>query len=647
MSVEDLYRDIQRQKNTARTSASAIMGSPSKSAVDLAYNMIESYGANQPTEAEGLIEADGLVKRLDSSLSRLLIDPATGEKKLYNNAELTGILERGRAEANKYMNMSPKSTQYIESAYQRWNESLNKQMDKNSKMYVIKNKFNEMHRDKGQLDEIEDIFRGLSESDMSVPYIDVGKEIIDKETGKKTNKISRTEAFVEIAKITNYLENNKEFINEMSEHPYFGEIANQYDDANALAQFFTAQLLGLSEKSDTRLLTDGENDALNKYSIDGDSKPLIDLAKSMMTQADSYEQGVGDSMVAALNEYNQWNEVLDSVDEDKRKVIKEVLSKKFKTDDAKDIAMKEINIPWGAADEQDPAKRGDISLYDLQNKQFDAIESIKNLDKEYSRYNLGGKSFSESPEGVKYRDIFEQLNIKGSDEEGEIPIKRSASVTSPTSKQDIKDAIKEVIGINLPSKEGTGKDISPEEGTKSKVTDIIGDTPEDITDEILTEVTGSNLVELKSDIEEVKQQSEIVSNVMSLSPSKSAPNRPDKEGLDAIVNEYNLSKAQKSQLVHMYTNKGNEKRFNKIEAKFMDSVKNPIAEKRIERLVDRAVKGNFSKKDEAILASLDEKMLGMFNRIIESYKKHPSKQKSYLRGSSLKSKLMDIIKESL
>ena len=367
----------------------------------------------------------------------------------------------------------------------------------------------------------------------------------------------------------------------------------------------------------------------------------------MMTQADSYEQGVGDSMVAALNEYNQWNEVLDSVDEDKRKVIKEVLSKKFKTDDAKDIAMKEINIPWGAADEQDPAKRGDISLYDLQNKQFDAIESIKNLDKEYSRYNLGGKSFSESPEGVKYRDIFEQLNIKGSDEEGEIPIKRSASVTSPTSKQDIKDAIKEVIGINLPSKEGTGKDISPEEGTKSKVTDIIGDTPEDITDEILTEVTGSNLVELKSDIEEVKQQSEIVSNVMSLSPSKSAPNRPDKEGLDAIVNEYNLSKAQKSQLVHMYTNKGNEKRFNKIEAKFMDSVKNPIAEKRIERLVDRAVKGNFSKKDEAILASLDEKMLGMFNRIIESYKKHPSKQKSYLRGSSLKSKLMDIIKESL
>ena len=75
MSVEDLYRDIQRQKNTARTSASAIMGSPSKSAVDLAYNMIESYGANKPTEAEGLIEADGLVQRLDSSLSRLLIDP--------------------------------------------------------------------------------------------------------------------------------------------------------------------------------------------------------------------------------------------------------------------------------------------------------------------------------------------------------------------------------------------------------------------------------------------------------------------------------------------------------------------------------------------------------------------------------------------
>ena len=79
----------------------------------------------------------------------------------------------------------------------------------------------------------------------------------------------------------------------------------------------------------------------------------------------------------------------------------------------------------------------------------------------------------------------------------------------------------------------------------------------------------------------------------------------------------------------------------------MDSVKTPIAEKRIKRLVDRAVKGNFSKNDENILASLDEKMLGIFNSEIKRYKKYPKSQTRYLKGSAVKSKLMDIIKELL
>tara|TARA_R110002110_G_scaffold361720_3_gene571375 strand:+ start:1657 stop:3558 length:1902 start_codon:yes stop_codon:yes gene_type:complete len=633
MSVEDLYRDIQRQKNTARTSASAIMGSPSKSAVDLAYNMIESYGANKPTEAEGLIEADGLVQRLDSSLSRLLIDPVTDQKKLYNNEELTGVLERGRAEANKYMNMSPKSTQYIESAYQRWSESLNKQMDKNSKMYVIKNRFNQMHSDDGKIDEIENIFRGLSEGDISVPYIDAGKD----------GKISRSEAFEKISSITNYLENNKEFITEMGEHPYYGEIANQYEDASGLAHFFTAQLIGLDEKSDTPLLTEGERDALNKYSIDGDIQPLIELAKSMKTQTDKYEEGVEDSMVAALDEYNKMNEILNSQEEDITNTIDNFNPEAYDSDAKREAALKEIKLNIGIGKDAELP----ISLYDLQIKQDKLVKSIKSFDKEYSRYNLEGKPFSESPEGIKYRNIFEYLDIKSNNEDG-IPIKeRSASVSKPTSKQDIRDNIEEVIGINLPSKEGVGKDIAPEEGTKSKIADIVGETSKDTIDEILTEVTGSNLSELETDINAVKQQNEIVSKVMDLSPSKGAPNYPNTKELNAIVNEYNLSKAQKSQLNNMFRWKDDEKQLNVRVSKFMDSVKNPIAEKRIKRLVDRAVEGNFSKKDEAILASLDEKMLGMFNRTIESYKKHPSKQKSYLRGLSLKSKLIDIIKESL
>ena len=125
-----------------------------------------------------------------------------------------------------------------------------------------------------------------------------------------------------------------------------------------------------------------------------------------------------------------------------------------------------------------------------------------------------------------------------------------------------------------------------------------------------------------------------------------------KEGLDEIVNEYNLSKAQKSQLVHMYTNKGNEKRFNKIESKFMDSVKNPIAEKRVERIWDRAIKGNLSKNDKIIIGKLDKEK--DFYKRVEHYKKNMASDTKKRRFRSLVSdkfginkQFMDIIKESL
>jgi hypothetical protein len=155
------------------------------------------------------------------------------------------------------------------------------------------------------------------------------------------------------------------------------------------------------------------------------------------------------------------------------------------------------------------------------------------------------------------------------------------------------------------------------------------------------------ILDLKSDADKVKQQGEIVSKVMDLSPSKAVPNRPNKEELDAIINEYDLSKTQKSLLMNMYVNKGNEKRFNKIESKFIDSVNTPIAEKRVERLVDRAVSGTLSKKDEALLSGLDKQMLDSFENEVNRYKKRPKSQSRYLKGLAVREKLIDAIKESL
>ena len=139
---------------------------------------------------------------------------------------------------------------------------------------------------------------------------------------------------------------------------------------------------------------------------------------------------------------------------------------------------------------------------------------------------------------------------------------------------------------------------------------------------------------------------------MSLSPSKSAPNRPDKEGLDEIVNEYNLSKAQKSQLNNMFRYKDNEKKFNILESRFMDSVKNPIAEKRIERIWDRAIKGNLSKNDKIIIGKLDKAK--DFYKRVEHYKKNMASDTKKRRFRSLVSdkfginkQFIDIIKESL
>ena len=315
-------------------------------------------------EEEGLIEADRYVKRLNLGLNRLTVDPLTGDSKIYDNGVLTRNQSQGRQMANQLINLSPKSTQYIESAYQRWEESFNDQINKNSKMIQINNKMNTMIDENGDLDKIESIFKGLQEGDMSLPYIKVGKD----------GKMSRNEAFSEIAKITNYLKENEEFIKSNAENPLFASMADNFNDSKIVSSFFSSQLVGLNEASDTPLLTDKERGALEGWAINGDPSELLAMTKDTYAQADKYEKGIETSLVSSLTKYKEWENILNNVDKDKRKVIKEVLSKDFDTNDDRIAAMKEIEIPWGASDETDETKMGTTTLHDLRNKQFKIIK---------------------------------------------------------------------------------------------------------------------------------------------------------------------------------------------------------------------------------------------------------------------------------
>ena len=194
---------------------------------------LSSYGSERESSEVSPKDVNNLLREFDTTMSRLTIDPLTNTRDVYNTSNLQSVKNRAREIANTYINRNPKATQYIESNYQRWVDSIDKQIDDNSRMFIIKKQLEELHSDGGKIDELESTFKGLNESDMSMPYIKTGKD----------GKISRSEAFSKIAEVTNYLKNNREFILDRKDHPYFNEIANNIDYANALASFYTSQLI--------------------------------------------------------------------------------------------------------------------------------------------------------------------------------------------------------------------------------------------------------------------------------------------------------------------------------------------------------------------------------------------------------------------
>ena len=128
--MADIF-DLARSINARKQQASQGYSSPLE---DLPLQFMEIMADRENREEKGLIEADRYVQRLNIGLNSLTVDPLTGKSKIYDNNALTLNQSQGRQMANRLINSSPKSTQYIEAAYQRWDDSFDEQITKNSKM---------------------------------------------------------------------------------------------------------------------------------------------------------------------------------------------------------------------------------------------------------------------------------------------------------------------------------------------------------------------------------------------------------------------------------------------------------------------------------------------------------------------------------
>ena len=383
---------------------------------------LSSYGSERESSEVSPKDVNNLLREFDSTMSRLTIDPLTNTRDVYNTSNLQSVKNRAREIANTYINRNPKATQYIESNYQRWVDSIDKQIDDNSRMFIIKKQLEELHSDGGKIDDLESTFKGLNESDMSMPYIKTGKD----------GKISRSEAFSKIAEVTNYLKNNREFILDRKDHPYFNDIANNIDDANALASFYTSQLISRNESSDKSILSEKELEALNNYRINGDSTELMNMAKEAYTQADLFEQNIKSSIESSLNTYLKNNEFLDKSGE----------AAKFDEDnyDTPEEAIEaKKNILISTSDDTESGEG--MSLYDFEATQDRLVKRINSLNKEHSMYDIDGTSFFDTPDAIKYRGL-----LKGQSS----PFNSSTkgfSIPNKVKKQDNKNIIDETNNL--------------------------------------------------------------------------------------------------------------------------------------------------------------------------------------------------------